>query len=347
MSYFVKPMTRLEPRMAPVQRIIDGNPTGADAVTRQTTFEFILIDAFSMVSVVTAIEPLRVANRILGEERYVWHVTQEAGAPPEASNGLSLPTQPIQPDDVSVDYTFLCAGMHTHPRDATRLYALLNRRYAAGKTVGAVSLAPAILARAGLLKDKRCVIHWEGLGAFVEEFPHVEILNGLFEIDGRVITSSGGLAMLDLFLDILKRDQESWLVQAVSNQLQIGQARSGSDRQSAGQFRLPVTAPRMMHKALAVIDQTLAAPLSPDVLADQIGTSRRTLDRRFQEFTQSTVAEFYRARRLEQARGLLRYSNISILDVALSTGFPTASYFSSLFKSAYGLSPKQFRKAAS
>lgn len=297
-----------------------------------------------MLSVVTAIEPLRVANRILGENRYSWRVVSEAGELPLASNGLCLSEGDPHAPEREANYTFVCAGMHTNARDPNKLNALLKRRFKAGNVIGAVSLAPTLIARAGLLERRRTVIHWEGLGAFTEEFPDIEVTSGLYEIDDRIMTSCGGLATLDLFLEILKQDQESWLVQAISNQLQIGQARTSTDQQSAGIFRLPVTAPKLMHKAIALIDQTLSAPLTPNKMASEIGTSRRTMDRKFLEYTGRSFAEFYLSRRLEEARGLLRHTNLSMLNVALATGFQSGSYFSTLFKASYGLSPRDYRK---
>lgn len=307
-----------------------------------TTFEFILIDEYSMMSVVTAIEPLRVANRILGEERYAWRMVCEPGGTPQASNTLSLPCATLDPGQDDVDYTFVCAGMHTQTRDPGRLYALLNRRHRSG-AVGAVSLAPLILARAGLLNGRCAVIHWEGLASFGEEFPDIAVSTGLYLIDGNVMTSCGGLATLDLFLEILRRDHEGWLVQAVANQLQVSRTRTASEQQHIGLFRLPVTAPKSMHKAIALIDQNIAAPLSPEGLADAVGTSRRTLDRQFSDHTGSPVAEFYGARRLEQAKTLLAHSNMPVLQIALATGYNSASHFAASFRKAFDQTPRHFR----
>lgn len=311
-----------------------------------TAFEFILIDDFSMMSVITAIEPLRVANRILGEERYAWHLLTEDGPVPRASNGLWLgadaPQGPLPPPK----YTFVCAGLHTNPRNPTRLRALLNRRQQAGTVIGAVSLGTTLLARAGLLRNARVTVHWEGYAALIEEFPDLTVTKAIYEIDDAVMTSCGGLATLDLFLEILRREHDAWLVQAVSNQLQIGEVRGSGSKQHIGVFRLPVRAPQSMHKAVALIDQNLERPLRPGVLADRVGASRRTLDRRFIEHTGHSVADFYRRRRLERARILLIHSNLSILDIALSTGFQSTSYFSTAFRREFGDTPQAERRKA-
>ena len=312
-------------------------------MSHPTIFEFILIDAFSMMSMVTAIEPLRVANRILGEDRYVWRMVQEDGAAPLASNGLSFSCVARQPNARDARYTFVCAGMHTALRNPTQLYSLLNRRKRQGNVVGGISLAPAILARAGLLKGRRAVIHWEGLAAFKEEFPDIEVSTDLYMIDGDVMTSSGGLATLDLFLRILFEEHESWLVQAVSNQLQVAQARSATDPQHGGSFRLPVTAPKTMHKATALIDQNIEHPLSLDALSDAAGASRRTLDRQFKAYTAQSIGKFYMMRRLEHAKVLLTHSNLSVSEVGLAAGFSSTSHFADRFRKFFGQPPRKWR----
>ena len=311
-----------------------------------TTFEFILIDAYSMMSLVTAIEPLRVANRILGEERYTWRMVQEDGAAPEASNGLSFPCSRLDPSATDADYTFVCAGMHTTPRHPARLYALLNKRHHQGKVVGGISLAPAILARAGLITGGRAVIHWEGIAAFAEEFPQIEASTGLYHIDGNVITASGGVATLDLILEILTEEHESWLVQAVSNQLQVPRARPATDQQHVGTFRLPVTAPKTMHKAVALIEQNLEETMTLDKLSDAVGASRRTLERQFKALTGQTLGYFYMSRRLEQAKVLLLHSGLSVQEVGLATGFASTSHFADRFRRAFGITPRRWRMTA-
>lgn len=304
-------------------------------------FEFILIDGFSMTSVVTGIEPLRVANRILGEERYGWRVVHEGETPPEASNGLTLPSIPLDPEQ-NADYTFVCAGTHNDLPRSSRIYGVLNKRHRRGKSVGAISLAPAILARAGLLNGRRAVIHWEGRAAFEEEHPDLDLSTGLYVIDDRVITSSGGLATLDLFQQIIAAENEPWLVKAVANQLHVGRRRTEEDHQSSGQFRLPVTASKAVHKTVALIDQNLETPVSLDQLAFSVGLSRRSLERQIKATTGKTLGGFYLERRLERARDLLLHSSMGVYEVALACGFNTPTHFASRFKRIYGQSPKRW-----
>ena len=51
---------------------------------------FVLLPRFSMIAFVSAVEPLRVANRISGKQLYEWHIFSQDGGPVAASNGLIL-----------------------------------------------------------------------------------------------------------------------------------------------------------------------------------------------------------------------------------------------------------------
>ncbi|MDC0739537.1 GlxA family transcriptional regulator [Cognatishimia sp. SS12] len=314
-----------------------------DATQKPKLFEFIAIDDFSMLSVIAAIEPLRVANRLLGTKIYDWIITSERGETVSASNGVAIATPAKVSPNIVPEYTFVCAGLTLHCRDPHWLSALLNRRFKAGSRVGAISMGSIFLARAGLLRGKRCTIHWEGLPAFSEEFPDLNIGVTLYEIDGDILTCAGGFASFDLFLEIIQRDHSEDLVRLISNQLQFGRKRQFGDLQIEGSDRNLETAPPRMMAAIKWVEQNIERQFSTDELADQVGSSRRTLERLFLRHTGQTPSKYIKVRRLERARDYLLHSNMSILDVAIATGFRSGSYFSACFSDFYGSSPSRLR----
>ncbi|SFI79061.1 GlxA family transcriptional regulator [Celeribacter neptunius] len=307
-------------------------------------FEFVLLDAFSMLSVISAIEPLRVANRILGYGYYAWKITSESGAPVRASNGIVVESEGRVGEGRLPDYTFACAGLSLIAENQSRLNAFLSRRQAAGVTLGAISMGTIFLARAGLLKDVRCTIHWEGQPAFVEEFPDIDLSTAIFEIDRGIMTCAGGLSSFDMFLEIIGRDHSERMVRAIANQLQTDRVRTSISPQNTGASRVLDTAPKQVRKAIELINSGLEHPLSPNELASAVGTSRRTLERLFLKYTGLTPSKYSKAQRLERARDLLLHSSMTILDVAIATGFRSGSYFSSCFSEFFGTSPSQLRQ---
>ncbi|WP_413208046.1 GlxA family transcriptional regulator [Rhodospirillum sp. A1_3_36] len=312
--------------------------------TEPKIFEFVLMHAFSMMSVISAIEPLRVANRIVGRDLYGWSITSEDGQPAQASNGLEISGTHGFGAGPMPDYTFVCAGLSLTARNQSRLNAFLNKRFRSGVKMGAISMGTIFLARAGLLGTARCTIHWEGKPAFVEEFPDIDLTSAIYEIDGGIMTCAGGLSSFDLFLGIIAADHGQWLVRAIANQLQNDRVRSGVFPQHSGSDTPLSTAPRQVRLAVALIAENMENPMSPGALADAVGSSRRTLERLFLKYVGMTPSKYCKTKRLERARDLLLHSNMSTLDVAVATGFRSGSYFSFCFSEQYGQSPSAIRR---
>jgi LacI family transcriptional regulator len=80
----------------------------------------------------------------------------------------------------------------------------------------------------------------------------------------------------------------------------------------------------------------------PDVVAAVV-TTRRTLERKFQASLGRTIAEEITHLRLERAKRRLVETDVSLKDVALSAGFPTANHFTKVFSRVEGISPTQYR----
>ncbi len=309
-----------------------------------THFEFVLLDAFSMLSVTAAIEPLRVANRMIGFECYTWSIVSENGNPVAGSNGLILESEGRIGSGDLPDYTFVCAGLNLEASVPTRLSAFLNRRSSSGVQMGAISMGTIFLARAGLLKHVRCTVHWEGLAAFKEEFPDIELTSAIFEIDKNIITCSGGLSSIDMVMEIIARAHDARLVHSIANQLQIDRIRSGVAVQSTGAERIPETAPKQLRRAVQILSENMENPISPLDLASTVGASRRTLERLFMKYTGMTPSKYCKVQRLERARDLLLHSNLSVWDISVTTGFRSGSYFSFCFSEHYKVAPSFLRQ---
>jgi len=311
---------------------------------RAVMFEFVLIGDFSMLSVTAAIEPLRVANRMAGYTCYEWSIVSENGAPIHASNGFVLESQGRIGEASVPDYTFVCAGLSLEAEHPTRLSAFLNRRLAAGVKLGAISMGSIFLARAGLLNGVRCTVHWEGLAAFKDQFPEIELTNSIYEIDGNIITCAGGMSSFDMMMEIISQDHDERILRSIANQLQLDRIRSSVAVQSPGSEHIPETAPKQLRRAVVILAENMEHPISPKDLAVVVGSSRRTLERLFVKYTGMTPSKFCKIQRLERARDLLLHSNLPVVDIAVITGFRSGSYFSYCFSDYYSVPPSSLRQ---
>lgn len=306
------------------------------------TLCFLLLPGFSMMGLMSAIEPLRVANRFRGE-LYRWRLLSLDGGPVAGSNGMSLNVDAALQLPAAGDTLFVVAGFEPLAHFDQRLAHWLHRAEREGATLGGIDTGSFVLAEAGLFAGQRLTLHWEAIDAFQERYPHLTPTQELFEIDGRRITSAGGTASLDLMLTLIGRDHGEALAVAVSEQFVLGRIRSRQDHQ-----RMQIASRYGVHnkKLVQVIGEMQRhseQPLSSQALAERISVTPRQLERLFRQHLGETPSNFYLALRLDKARQLLRQSELSVLEVGLACGFESSSYFSRCYRARFATCPSQDR----
>ena len=319
-------------------------------MTRNGQLSFFLVPNFSMIAFTTAIEPMRIANRMLGYDFYSWRLASMDGNPVAASNGVRVDVSSSLGQERSWLSTshrpaimFLCSGLEVEETENKSLFAYLRENKNSGVNVGGLCTAAYLLAAAGLLNGKRCAIHWENLPGFSERFPAADVYADLYEMDGNIWTCAGGTAALDMMLSIISKDHDEDLVNRVCEQALTDRVRNPNDRQ-----RLPLRARLGVQnsKVLSIIEfmeANIAEPLPLVDIADYVGLSRRQIERLFQQHMGRSPARYYLEIRLDRARHLLVQSTMPVVDVAIACGFVSASHFSKCYREMYGKSPLQER----
>lgn len=321
-------------------------PLDAD---RPTVIAFLLLRDFSMMSVVSAVEPLRAANRLSGRRSYDWRFYSDDGAPIAASNGMIVNVagglSEIAGNRDPIDYLFVCAGLDADPPNRQRLNAALHQFARARRVLGSLSSGAFVLARAGLLKGYRCTVHWEFRPAFEEEFPEIECSPGLFVIDRDRWTGSGGIAGMDMMLHLIEQDHGLAVSRAVANWFQIDRIRNAAIHQRAGQMDRTETLPTPLQKAIELMMANIETPLKMDEVAELSGLRLRRMERMFKSNLETSPAHFYRGLRLEKARELLLHTNLSTLEIGVLTGFSSSSHFAMAYQRHYGMRPTDARRS--
>ncbi len=323
----------------------------AEAPTRSPErFAFVLVPNFSMIAFASALEPLRIANRMADRELYSWQIVSREGGAVRASNACLVMTDQSLAD-VAIGpgrdspIVILCSGLGAERIHDRELFAWLRRADRAGVTIGAVCTGAHLLARAGLLKGHKCTIHWENLPGFVEEFPDIDVTADLFEVDRNRLTCSGGTAALDLMLHLIAARHGQELVSKISEQCLMDRIRQPHDHQ-----RMPYRVRLGIHHAkligaIEMMEANVEEPLDQEMLARYVGLSRRQLERLFRKHLGRTPAQYYLELRLERARHLLYQTTMPIMNVAFATGFVSASHFSTCYRQLYGKTPRAERAA--
>ena len=100
----------------------------------------------------------------------------------------------------------------------------------------------------------------------------------------------------------------------------------------------------LLRSVIRYIDEYYAQPIHIAQAAAYCGYSDSHFMRLFSELTGTSFSQYLIRFRLEKAAGLLRTSRLSILEIALSCGFPNASYFTRTFQRQYHVTPSRYRK---
>lgn len=104
------------------------------------------------------------------------------------------------------------------------------------------------------------------------------------------------------------------------------------------------TAAQLIHKAHAIMEQHLDAPLTLDSIARELCVSRTRLAAVYKEETGRGVAEDLRQLRMNRASDLLAGTDMPLAEIGRAVGYPRPSSFTTAFTREQGCSPAAWRK---
>lgn len=296
-----------------------------------------------MMAFTACIEPLRAANRIRRETLYHWRTLSLSGEAVEASNHVVITPDTALSEARDCDVIFICAGLRPRKYLAQQLRGEIRGFALRGTPLGAVCTGSVALAYAGVLTGYRCTIHWENMEGFKESYPDLNITAVLYEIDRNRYTCSGGMAPLDMMIYSIKCDHGEALARNVAELMLMNFIREPEEQQRMTlAYRTGIRHPKVL-AAIAHMEAYIEAPLSLESLAEMVGLSVRQLERIFKLHLDNSPARYYLQLRLMRARQFLRQTSMSILDVAVATGFNSASHFSQKYKMHFGYAPNKER----
>ncbi|MGY3436889.1 MULTISPECIES: GlxA family transcriptional regulator [unclassified Marinovum] len=314
-----------------------------DAPAKPRRFVFVLLANFSLLPFAAALECLRLANRMSGKRLYDWRVLGEGGEFQTCSAGTSFQLQGDLEELQRDDTILLCGGVDIQSATNKRLLNWLRREARKGIGTGGLCTGSYVLARAGLLDGKRATIHWENHDSFAEEFEDVLLSKSVFAIDGNRITTAGGTSSIDMMLKVLANDHGPELANAVADQMIYSSIRTDQDTQRLSvPTRIGVRHPKLS-QVIQKMEANIEEPISPSILAKEVGMSTRQLERLFRRYLNRSPKRYYMELRLEKARNLLMQTDMSVINVALACGFASPSHFSKCYRAHYDTTPYRER----
>lgn len=323
--------------------------TQVDSVIKNKTLTrvgFLLLDNFTMIALASAIETLRMANQLSGEELFSWQLISEDGSLVKASDGLSFTPDFSILNAPVLDMVIVVGGVDITRSFSQRQVGWLRALGRKNYTLGGICTGAYVLAHAGLLDNFESSIHWECLASLQERYPKVRCNNRLYSIDKNRMTSSGGTTAMDMFLHYISLKYGGKLSGAVSDMFICDRVRGEFDQQRVS-LRQMHTHGQPVQKLVDIIElmeANLEEPIELDELASFVSVSRRQLERMFLKHLDCSPSRYYLKLRLDRARQLLKQSNLSIVEISAACGFVSTPHFSRCYRKHIGISPRDERK---
>lgn len=313
---------------------------GTESVT------FFLVEEFTQLAFACAIEPLRIANLIADQDLYRWRTASRDGQRATASNGVVTCVDHGMDAVPPGEMLFFLSGIHVERHIDRSLLSYVRFERARGTRIGALCSGAMILAHAGLLDGEPASIHWQFHDSFRETFPDVNLRPTVFVADSRFPTAAGGSATSDLMLHMIKETHGPDLATEVADQMVYNAVRDGSGTQRVStQAKYGIRNPHIA-EAVRLMSAFTENPLGPSEIAGRLGISTRQLERLFRRYLGSTPKTYATDLRLQKARNLLLQTESSITEIALACGFGSASHFSRVYRTRYGIPPGKTRPGA-
>jgi transcriptional regulator GlxA family with amidase domain len=308
----------------------------------------VIFDGVQALDVAGPLDVFAEANTFLPEhQRYqVALIGNQAGAI-SCSNGMQLLLPHGYADfDTPFDLLLVAGGPQLpNARPSTQFLTWLRKQARGAGRFGSVCNGAFLLAHAGLLDGKEVTTHWADASRLADEFPEACVQpDRIFIRDGRLFTSAGVTAGIDLCLSLVAEDWGHELAVRVAKRLVVYIQREGGQSQYSPFLGVRKEEDPIVGKVLQYVTEHITETLSMEQLANAVSISRRTFSRLFAKYAKVTPSAFVEQVRVDAARRLLEGTDAPLKTVAFNCGFHNATHMRTIFSRRLNVTPKQYRQ---
>lgn len=226
---------------------------------------------------------------------------------------------------------------------SSELIAALRAAYDSGARLVTICSGVFVLAAAGILEDERVTTHWRYAEKLQAKYPKLKVDPNVLYVDaGRILTSAGSAAGLDLCLHLVRRDFGARIANQVARRLVLAPHRNGGQAQFI-ERPIEARADSRFSSVLAMLAARVHEPFTIASMARAAAMSPRTFMRRFRDATGRSPAEWLIDARVERARELLETTDLTIDEIAERCGFGGSATLRHHFRRKLSLSPLAYR----
>jgi transcriptional regulator GlxA family with amidase domain len=224
------------------------------------------------------------------------------------------------------------------------LTRIVRRADAAGVQVVSLCTGAFVLAAAGVLDGRRATTHWRCAGLLACRYPQIDVdATTLFTQTDRVCTSAGTIAGVDLCLHLIRQQHGAHVANDVARHLVVGAFRDGGQAQYIDAPIPGDNHSETVSQSLSMILNRIDEPLTVAELARSAHLSTRHYARRFRGTTGTTPYQWLLHQRVNRARQLLETTALPVEQIAINSGFRTATVLRDHFHRIVGVSPTRYR----
>lgn len=221
----------------------------------------------------------------------------------------------------------------------------IHTAYRRGATIASHCTGSFALAHAGLLDGQRATTHWQYTDALADRFPEITVEPGVLYVDaGRVLTSAGTAAGIDMCLYLCRREYGAAAANALARLMVVPPHREGGQAQFVDSPVRECDGQNPLADLLFWMLGHLGEELSVPVLSRRVLMSPRSFARHFRSATGTTPHAWVLGQRLAAAEQLLESGTDSIEEVATRVGFGSAATMRDHFIRRRGVSPQSYRR---
>ena len=334
----------IEMHPEPIHAPANATERTSRTVQRAREVVFALMPAFNIASFGASIGPLRKANRISGRQLYRWQVASLDGRSVRSSSGIKVHADVAIDTVTNPDLVLVCSGDDVENHVHEGCLRWLGRLAKRGVILGGIDTGACLLAKSGVLRGYKCTTQWDHRDALIEDHPEVVVTTGVCVFDRDRITCAGGDAAGDLMMNFVAREHGPHLAASIAEQLVHERIRGTRDVQRRPLVQHIGTGQPRLLDAVQLMEANLEEPLPVEQIAELVGLSRRQLERLFRRHLECVPSRYYLRVRLAKAHHLLRQTSHSVMSIALSAGFVSASHFSKAYKDFFGYPPRDERR---
>lgn len=310
---------------------------------------FILSPQFSLLPFASFIDSLRHAADESDFSRQIychWKIIGPSLVPVTASCGVDVSPNEIFPDQSEFDFIVIAGGQLPSCLELPKeTFNYIRQAYKMNVSIIGLCTGSFILAKAGLLDNRRCAVHVEHRNQLKSLFPLTLPETDQFYInDSEIITCPGGTSALDLVFSLIETHCGRARATKGLTTLLVDKHRAAHHMLNRPYGRLSTCGSWRVEQAVEIMELHISTPFSIQELAQKLNTSERELNRVFKIHADEPPTTVWRNMRISYGHWLLVSTTRTVTQIALECGFSDGAHFCRWFRKIYNESPVEFRR---